>query len=256
VKVNCASLPDSALDVELFGAARSIQGGAASQRAGYFEEAAGGTILLDRVAELPAAIQAKLSHVTETGRFQRVGAPSEIPTSARILASTNCSLEERVRAGHFREELFYRLNVVELNVPPLWERREDILPLAGQFLAELTSGRAKLSAAASESLQSYIWPGNVRELRNAMERAALLSRGELILPEHLPARVRTAGGGIGTEALEPQPLEEVEEQAILAALRKHGFNRTDTARALGISRRGLIYKLQHLRERGYKVDAE
>jgi two-component system response regulator HydG len=189
----------------------------------------------------------------ETGCFQRTGAKTEMPTSARILATTTVNIEERVRAGQFREDLFYRLNVVELNVPPLRERRDDVLPLAGQFLAELTNGRAKLSGGASECLLAYAWPGNVRELRNAMERAALLSRGELVLPEHLPSRARATDAD--TTAAQ-QPLEEVEEQAILAALRKHAFNRTDTARALGISRRGLIYKLQSLRERGYKVDLE
>src|SRR6185369_7941187 len=173
----------------------------------------------------------------------------------RILAATNRNLEEEVKAGRFREDLFYRLNVVELNIPPLRERPEDILPLASQFITEFTHGRARFSATVTDCLERYAWPGNVRELRNAMERAALLSQGDLILPEHLPARVRTAAEQIA--AVEPADavrLEEIEHQAVAQALRKHNFNRTETAKALGISRRALIYKLQHLRELGYEVD--
>ncbi len=164
-------------------------------------------------------------------------------------------LEEEVKAGRFREDLFYRLNVVELNVPPLRERREDILPLAAKFIAEFAKGRARFSATVSACLENYPWPGNVRELRNAMERAALLSRSELILPEHLPARVRDAGGTSATpEPVEMERLEEIERQAILQTLRQHKFNRTETAKALGISRRALIYKLQRMRGAGYQVE--
>jgi DNA-binding NtrC family response regulator len=164
-------------------------------------------------------------------------------------------LEDEVRNGRFREDLFYRLNVVELNVPPLRERREDILPLAGRFIEELTKGRARFSDTVAVCLERYPWPGNVRELRNAMERAVLLSRSELILPEHLPARVQSAvEQPVAAETGDPARLEEVERQAILQALQKHDFNRTETARALGISRRALLYKLQHYREQGYKVE--
>ena len=145
---------------------------------------------------------------------------------------------------------------MELNIPPLRERREDILPLAAQFIAEFTQGRARFSSAVTECLERYSWPGNVRELRNAMERAALLSRGELILPEHLPARVCAAAEPMpGVPGQDAQRLEEIERQAISQALRKHDFNRTETAKALGISRRALIYKLQRLRELGYEVDS-
>jgi DNA-binding NtrC family response regulator len=151
--------------------------------------------------------------------------------------------------------LFYRLNVVELNIPPLRERREDILPLAHHFLGELTQGRAKLSSAAGMILERYAWPGNVRELRNALERAALLSRGELILPEHLPGRVeQSLQPPLAAEPTDPECLEELERQAILQALRNHQFNRSETARALGISRRALLYKLHKLRAQGYAVD--
>ncbi len=166
-------------------------------------------------------LQAKLLRVTQDGRFQRVGSNREIRTNARILAASNRNLEEEVKNGRFREDLFYRLNVVELNVPPLRERREDILPLAGLFIAEFAKGRARFSETVTACLEGYSWPGNVRELRNAMERAVLLSRSELILPEHLPARVREAAGRPGTAASgNAEQLEEVERQAILQALRK------------------------------------
>src|SRR6185295_16789410 len=131
-----------------------------------------------------------LLRVTQDGRFQRVGSNVDLHTNARILAATNRNLEEEVKAGRFREDLFYRLNVVELNVPSLRERPEDIIPLANSFIAELTQGKARFSSAVVDCLTRYSWPGNVRELRNAMERAALLSSGELVLPEHLPTRVR------------------------------------------------------------------
>jgi transcriptional regulator with PAS, ATPase and Fis domain len=147
------------------------------------------------------------------------------------------------------------LNVYELTVPPLRERREDILPLAHAVLAGLTQSRARLSSAVANCLENYAWPGNVRELRNAMERAALLCRGELIVPEHLPARIRPGSSSSSSaESADAGKLEEVEAQAVLQMLRKNEFNRTATAKALGISRRALIYKLQRLRESGHNVD--
>ena len=152
--------------------------------------------------------------------------------------------------------MYYRLNVVELSVPPLRERREDILPLANHFIAELSEGKARLASAVNDYLERYAWPGNVRELRNAMERAALLSRGELVLPEHLPTRVRETPEPSATAAAfgAGEQLEDVERQTILQALQKHSFSRTETAKALGISRRALIYKIQRFRELGYEVD--
>ena len=256
VKVNCAALPETLLESELFGHEKGAFTGASTQRIGRFELANGGTIFLDEIGEMSPALQAKLLRVTQDGRFQRVGSNTEIQTNARILAASNRNLDVEVREGRFREDLFYRLNVVELNIPPLRERREDILPLANRFIAEFTQGRARFSSAVTESLERYPWPGNVRELSNAMERAALLSRGELILPDHLPTRVRDAAQLPSPEGIaDAQRLEEIEHQAIVTTLRKHDFNRTETARALGISRRSLIYKLQRLRELGFPVDA-
>jgi len=257
VKVNCAALPETLLESELFGHEKGAFTGAMTQRIGRFEQANGGTIFLDEIAETSPQLQAKLLRVTQNGRFHRVGSNQEMQSDTRIIAATNRNLEEEVKAGRFREDLFYRLNVIDLNVPSLRERSEDILPLASGFVAEFTQGKARFSSAVVECLTRYAWPGNVRELRNAMERAALLSRSELILPEHLPTRVRAAAEpSPGATPTGAQPLEEIERQAIFHALRKNGFNRTETAKALGISRRALTYKLQHFRELGFDVDGE
>jgi DNA-binding NtrC family response regulator len=255
VKVNCAAIPENLLESELFGHEKGAFTGAIAQRAGRFQMADGGTIFLDEIGEMSPPLQAKLLRVAQDGRFQRVGSNAEVRVNARILAASNRNLEEEVKCGRFREDLFYRLNVFEINIPPLRERREDILPLAHQFLEEFTQGRAKLSSAVSNCLERYNWPGNVRELRNAMERAALLSRGELIMPEHLPLRIRPAAGApVNLDQAQAEQLEGIEYQAVLATLRKMDYNRTTTAKALGISRRTLIYKLQRMRERGFDVD--
>jgi two-component system NtrC family response regulator len=255
VKVNCAAIPEQLLESELFGHEKGAFTGATSQRVGRFELANGGTIFLDEIADMAPQLQAKLLRITQDGRFQRIGSNTELHSDTRILAATNRNLEEEVKAGRFREDLFWRLNVYELTVPPLRERREDILPLAHAMLAGLTQGRARLSAAVANCLENYPWPGNVRELRNAMERAALLCRGDLIVPEHLPARIRPgASSSISIASPDAKRLDDVEAQAVLQSLRKNDFNRTATAKALGISRRALIYKLQRLRELGHVVD--
>ena len=256
VKVNCAAIPETLLESELFGHEKGAFTGAVAQRIGRFEQATNGTLFLDEISEMSAPLQSKLLRVTQNGCFHRLGASRETQTHARLLAATNTNLEEAVKAGRFREDLFYRLSVVELSIPPLRERREDILPLANRFLAEFTKGKARLATAVADCLTRYAWPGNVRELRNAMERAALLSGGELLLLEHLPARVRAAAEQAAPmDPADAQRLEEIERQAILQALRKHDFNRTETAKALGISRRALTYKLQQWREAGIAVDA-
>ena len=257
LKVNCAAIPENLLESELFGHEKGAFTGAANRRMGRFEEANGGTVFLDEIAEMSPALQARLLRVTQDGSFQRVGSNKEIRSDARILAATNRNLEKEVREGRFREDLFYRLNVVEIYVPPLRERPSDILPLAQHFIAEFSGGRARLSSSASASLELYHWPGNVRELRNAMERAALLARGELVLAEHLPQRIQQVAKTSGMERAEESPvkrMQEVERTLILNTLRELGFNRSETARRLGISRRALLYKLRNYAEQGYSIE--
>ena len=255
IKINCAAIPENLLESELFGHEKGAFTGASAMRIGRFEEADGGTIFLDEITEMSPGLQAKLLRVTQDGKFQRIGSNREIRTNARILAASNRDLEAEVKAGRFREDLFYRLNVVELNLPPLRERREDILPLANLFTAEFARNHARLAEATVNCLQNYPWPGNVRELRNAIERAVLLSQSELILPEHLPAKLREAvKSAAPLPAMDTQTMDEIERHAILAALKQHKSNRTETAKALGISRRALLYKLQRLRQQGFEFE--
>jgi DNA-binding NtrC family response regulator len=256
VKVNCAAIPENLLESELFGHEKGAFTGATASRVGRFEQAGGGTLLLDEIAELSLPLQAKLLRAIQDGLIYRVGSNREIQANARILAATNRNLDEEVRQGRFREDLFYRLNVIELVIPPLRERKEDILLLATRFLEAFSQGRCRLSPAVSERLLEYAWPGNVRELRNAMERAALLARGDLILPEQLTPRLRALSGN-SSPAMASEPAENLEDQekhAILSALRKHGYNRTETARVLGISRRTLLYKLQRWKQAGEFIE--
>jgi DNA-binding NtrC family response regulator len=255
VKVNCAAIPETLLESELFGHEKGAFTGAHQTRTGRFEEANGGTIFLDEISEMSPQLQAKLLRVTQDGTFRRVGSGRELHTNARILAATNKNLEAQIKEGRFREDLFYRLAVVELGVPPLRERREDILPLAAHFIGQFGGDKTRFSPIVSEGLERYPWPGNVRELRNAMERAALLSRGGVVLSEHLPGRVRPSETSVvPSPGGDPQRLEEIERDAILATLRRLDYNRTETAKALAISRRALTYKIQRLRELGFPVD--
>jgi DNA-binding NtrC family response regulator len=255
IKVNCAAIPENLLESELFGHEKGAFSGATSARAGRFEAAAGGDIFLDEIGEMSPLLQAKLLRVTQDGTFQRVGSNREWRTDARLLAATNRNLDAEVAAGRFREDLFYRLNVFELNVPSLRERPEDILPLANAFLVQFATVSTRLSASAADALLRHAWPGNVRELRNAMERAALLSQGEMIMPEHLPARVQASASksapAAGNET--GQDLQAIEREAILEALKKCGNNRSETARLLGISRRALLYKLQRYQKEGFDI---
>lgn len=257
VKVNCAAIPENLLESELFGHEKGSFTGATSQRVGRFEEADGGTILLDEIAEMSAALQAKLLRITQDGTFQRVGSNENHVTNARLLASTNRNLEKEVADGRFREDLYFRLNVIELYVPPLRDRHPDIVPLARMFAAEFSGGRPRLAASLITCLELYEWPGNVRELRNAIERATLMGRGELVLPEHLPKRIQNAGIATQTEQDGGETrMEEVERVVIMQTLREHKYNRTETARALGISRRALTYKLRRFKDRGHTIDSE
>jgi len=260
IKINCAAIPENLLESELFGHEKGSFTGAHQKRTGHFEAANGGTIFLDEIGEMSPGLQAKLLRITQDGCFRRVGSNLDLKTDVRILAATNRDLEKQIEEGGFREDLYYRLNVLELNIPPLRERPEDILPLAMHFIKLFVQGKPRFSNSVVECLKNYSWPGNVRELKNAMERAALVSRGEIILPEHLTKRIRAEIESTRKSAVElstptdTQRLEEIERDAILQALRDHGFNRTETAKTLAISRRSLTYKLKMLREKGYNVD--
>ncbi|MBE7558292.1 sigma-54-dependent Fis family transcriptional regulator [bacterium] len=255
LKVNCAAIPESLLESELFGHEKGAFTGAVGRRAGRFEEAEGGSILLDEIAEMSPALQAKLLRVTQDGSFERVGSNERQRSNVRILASTNRNLEAEVAEGRFREDLFFRLNVVEIYVPPLRERQADILELAHLFAERFAKRKLRFSAAFATCLELYDWPGNVRELANALERAVLLAGSELLLPEHLPRRIQKAGVA-STDADAPAKgtrMVDMERSLILSTLREHNFSRTETARTLGMSRRALLYKLRRYAEEGYDV---
>jgi two-component system response regulator AtoC len=257
VTVNCAAVPETLIESELFGHEKGSFTGAINQRIGRFEQAIGGTLLLDEIGELPQNVQVKLLRVLQEGTFNRIGSNHDIKTDARILAASNRNIESEVRAGRFREDLFYRLNVFELYVPPLRERPEDILPLARFFMKQHGNNSARLTPAVTAVLAAWPWPGNVRELQNAMERAALLSQGGVILPEHLPRKLQETTGTKGARNAggeDGKLMQDVERCTILQTLREHGNNRTETAIALGISRRALLYKLQNYREQGYTIE--
>ena len=199
-------------------------------------------MFLDEVGELPLSLQPTFLQVLETGKFRRVGGSQEFQADVRIVSATNRDLGEEVKKGGFREDLYYRLNVFPLSVPPLRERPEDILPLAGILLKPQ---RKRLAPAAERIVMAYDWPGNVRELRNALERAAILSDGPLILPQDLPSHVQEAKQtGTSSGSVLVGNMQEIQRQAILEALEKTGGNKTKAAELLGIGRRTFIYKLR------------
>jgi transcriptional regulator with PAS, ATPase and Fis domain len=252
VAINCAAIPEQLLESELFGHVRGAFTGAVADKAGLFEVAAGGTVLLDEVGDLPAALQAKLLRVVQDGVLRRVGETKERRVDVRLLAATARDLETDVRAGRFREDLFYRLNVIRLHLPPLRERPEDLPQLAAVLLARV-AGRAgrpmRLAPDALGALRRHPWPGNVRELENALERAAVLStdgtiHGTAFEPEpHEPHRGHRAdGGSVGARLQEV--VEQAERMAILQALEAAAGNRKAAAQSLGVSLRSLYYKLR------------
>ncbi len=241
LRVDCGTLPENLVESELFGHNKGAFTGAEAQHRGQFEIADGGTVFLDEIGDLPLSIQPKFLNVLETGLFRRVGGDSEIRTDIRVIAATNRDLEEDVREGRFREDLYYRLNVFPLKVPPLRERPDAILPLADQFLKKR---KLRLAPATERLLRAYDWPGNVRELRNAMERAAILAHGSLILPTDLPPQLQKAPLTARPGSVLVGDMDEIQRRAILEALAKTNGNKTRAAALLGISRRNLIYKLR------------
>jgi two-component system, NtrC family, response regulator AtoC len=261
VAVNCAAVPETLLESELFGHEKGAFTGALSQRHGRFELANGGTIFLDEVGDIPAAMQAKLLRVLQERRFERVGGAESIEVDVRVIAATNRSLLRLVQEGKFREDLYYRLNVIKIDLPPLRERKEDIPLLAAHFAEKYArtgeSGK-QIPPKSMQSLLHYNWPGNVRELENAIERACVTSLNGSIQPDHLPGEV-VAGKAVKTpfavdlEQSLPQLLRhvcaEVEQDYIRQALEKSGGVVSRCAKMCGLSRRSLSAKLT-----AYQID--
>jgi two-component system, NtrC family, response regulator AtoC len=244
VKIDCASLPSELVESELFGHERGAFTGAVARKPGRLEMAEGGTIVLDEVAGLSPGIQAKLLRVLEERSFQRLGGTETLRIDARIMALTNANLEKAVAEGRFREDLFFRLNVLAIAVPPLRERRGDILPLAEHFLARLGpvhgKAEARLGPEAASLLESYAWPGNARELKNAIEHALVFAKGPVLGPEDFPEITRAAGQAHRSSTL--KSLEDLEREAIRATLEETHYKIGRTAAILGISRKTLLEK--------------
>lgn len=249
VPVHCSALPDNLIESELFGHERGAFTGAVEMRKGRFELAEGGTIFLDEIGEIPLHIQVKLLRVLESRSFERIGGSETIVTDARVVAATNRDLKKMVEEGTFREDLFYRLDVVSLEIPPLRERKEDIPLLVKHYLDVFNKENGKdigITETAMASLCAYAWPGNIRELRNCVERMVVLCRGKMIDLENVPVDIREGvTPGIAKTVLS-QPscdLECNEKMLIERALNECGGNRTKAAEKLGISRRTLHRKL-------------
>ena len=232
VAVNCGALPGELIEAELFGAEAGAYTGANKAREGRFELADGGTLFLDEIGNLPLPGQMKLLRVLETGQFERLGSGRTRHAKVRVLSATNADLKAMIKAGTFREDLYYRLNVIDVNLPPLSDRIDDILPLAEHFL----DGRAELGDTAREALLAYPWPGNVRELKNAIERAALLSGGRPITPELLNLPTVTASPS--------RNLDEPSRESVEAALARADGVVSRAAQALGLSRQALYRRIE------------
>jgi two-component system response regulator HydG len=253
VKVNCAALPETLLESELFGHERGAFTGADRTRIGRFEQAHGGTLFLDEIGDMAAATQAKLLRVLQDREFFRLGGTKAIRCDVRIVAATNQDLAREIRAGRFREDLYFRLNVIRIHLPPLRERPDDAELLASHFAegfsGELARPARVLAPGALDRIRAHPWPGNVRELRNVIERAVLLADGERIEAEDidLPAAPTPSGDGLRLE-IPPQgiSLRVMERELVLAALRRSGFVQKDAAGLLGVSRRKLNYMIQRM----------
>ncbi len=272
IAVNCAAIPENMLEAMLFGYERGAFTGAHTAHPGKFEQAQGGTLLLDEVTEMPLSLQAKLLRVLQEREVERLGGRTPIPLDVRVLATTNRRLREEVAAGRFREDLYYRLNVFPLAIAPLRLRRDDVLPLAMQLLCSRCRPGERipaLSADAAHLLLTYTWPGNVRELDNLLQRALILVNGPVIRPEHIqfelaneaerhvdaPVLPLQQAGSASSAPLSglADSLVQTERDLILDALRSGQGNRREAAERLGISPRTLRYKLARLREAGIDV---
>ncbi len=254
VAINCAALPESILEAELFGVEKGAYTGAVARREGRFERASGGTLFLDEVGEMPLSAQVKLLRVLQEGEIERLGGTQVVKVDVRVVAATNKVLQTEVAEGRFREDLYYRLNVVSVRIPSLATRREDIPLLADFFLRRYAQKNARavrgFSTEAHAALEGYAWPGNVRELEHAVERAVVLSRGDVIEASDLPETVVQGPRGAAGAVVIPigTPMEEVERRMIHETLRHTRGDKTMAARLLGIAARTIYRKLE--REEG------
>lgn len=251
VAVNCAAIPESLLESELFGHVRGAFTGATADKAGLFEAADGGTLLLDEIGEMPVPLQSKLLRVLQESEIRRVGDQRNKKVNVRVLAATARDLASDAAAGRFREDLYYRLAVVTIRLPPLRERRDDIAPLARHFAAQLARRLGQAVSLAPDTLEWLAgreWRGNVRELENAIERAAVLSGSEVLTPGHFDSAVKPGAPAAAVALLGPLhvAVEQAERLAITAALDAAGGNRRTAAKTLGVSVRTLFYKMDHL----------
>jgi two-component system response regulator PilR (NtrC family) len=254
--VNCGAIPETLIEAELFGHEKGAFTGAVASRLGIFREAEGGTVLLDEIGELASGLQVKLLRVLQERKVRGVGATAEVNVDVRVLAATNRNVEEDVRSGRFRQDLYYRLNVIRVEVPPLRERREDIRPLTEHFLARCAGEQNKdtrnLSPDALRALEAYAYPGNVRELENIVERAVALATGQTIGLGDLPREVSGLAAqplpslvGLPEEGCNlDDVIGEVERRLVLQALERSGGVRTQAAKLLGVTLRSLRYRLQ------------
>ena len=255
VKLHCAALVESILESELFGHEKGAFTGAIAHREGRFQQADGGTLFLDEIAEIPLTTQVKLLRFLQEREFERVGSNETIRVDVRLVAATNRDLREEVAGGRFREDLFYRLNIVHVEIPPLRERRADIRPLAEGLLRRLAQLHGRpvegFAPEAQELLERHAWPGNVRELENAIERAVVMASDRWILPEHLAPSL----GGRAPDTLEGlipgARMAEIERIAILRTLEAVGGSTSRAARMLGISTRKIQYRLREYRAEGF-----
>lgn len=246
IAVNCSAIPETLLETEFFGHEKGAFTGATQRKLGRFERAYGGTLFLDEIGDMSPVLQAKLLRVLQERRFERLGGTESLSADVRVIAATHQDLETLIAEGKFRRDLFYRLNVYPIPLPPLRERGEDIFPLARHLLRKHSQAPGKealiLSREANELILRYPWPGNVRELENAIERAVILSKGDRIAPEDLPPalRERPKGETVNREVFKLPPggiaLAEVERQLILQALAQANYNKVQAAKLLGLSR--------------------
>jgi two-component system, NtrC family, response regulator HydG len=250
VAINCGALPESLLEAELFGVEKGAYTGASARREGRFERASGGTLFLDEIGEMPPSAQVKLLRVLQEGEIERLGGTQTVRVDVRVVAATNKDLSREVAEGRFREDLYYRLNVVAVRIPSLATRREDIPLLADFFLRRYAQKNGKslrgFSADALGSLENYAWPGNVRELQHAVERAVVLCRGDVIERSDLPEAVVHGPQGVASHLMIPigTPMEEIERRVIHETLRHTRGDKTMAARLLGIAARTIYRKLE------------